>query len=389
MSALRDFPFLLLVGMVLCLFFGIGYLAQRLSVPSVLAFILLGMAASIFVGDAGLINHLSEIGITMLFFVIGLEFSFARMWDISKKVWPGGLLDAVLCLGGGTALALLFHLDLFSSLVIGGVIYASSSSITVKLLEEKKRLANPETEFILALLVFEDIAAPVLVSLLAGIGLGHDVSARLVLSLLFKIVVLFSSAAVCSIYGFRKLRNFFGAHLEKDYLPLLAIGVALLYGGISVTLGLSEILGAFLAGAMLSETGRAPELEHIISPVRDLTLPFFFFCFGTTITLEAEGASFATFIMALVLWSVFSKVLAGYWGGKFFGLPKRAALRAGFSLVQRGEFSVVIAAGAAPTIRVLSSIYILITAVAGVAFFQKAPFLASVIYNFLEARRRR
>jgi len=387
MINLQNAPFLLLVGMILCFFFGVGYLSQRFSFPSVLSFILVGMAASFFSGEAGLIHHLAEIGIVLLFFVIGLEFSFRRMWEISKRIWPAGLLDVLLCLGGGTLLALLFQLDLFSSLVIGGVVYASSSSITVKLLEEKKRLANPETEFILAILVFEDIVAPVLVSFLAGIDLEQVASAGFVLFLLLKIAVLFSGAAVFSIYGFRKLHNFFGVHLERDYMPLLAIGFALLYGGFAVYLGLSEILGAFLAGAMLSETGRSPELEHIILPVRDLTLPFFFFYFGTTITLGEEGALFIPLLIVLILWSVISKVLVGYFGGKIFGLTPRTAFRAGFSLIQRGEFSVVIAAGAAPQIRVFGSIYILITAAAGVAFFQKAPSFAGIIHKLSDYKR--
>lgn len=165
---------------------------------------------------------------------------------------------------------------------------------------------------------------------------------------------------------------------KKTLCPFLAVGLALGYAGLAVWLGLSEVLGAFLAGVMLSETGRSSELGHLIFPIRDVTLPFFFFWFGTTVTL-GQGVPFVGLLIGLVVWGILGKVLTGYLGGRSYGLSPRVSWRAGLSLVQRGEFSALIASLAATPLRILSGLYILCMAVIGVVFLQNAPKLSRYI----------
>jgi monovalent cation:H+ antiporter-2, CPA2 family len=326
------------------------------------------------------VHIVGEIGIVLLFFILGLEFPLSRMIDISKKIWPAGLLDVLLNLGVAMGIALLFGMDPMSALVIGSVAYATSSSISAKMLEEQKRLANPETEFILALLIFEDLVAPILVSFIAGARLGEEMSIGFVLILLFKIILLMLGAILLGLYGFKRLSAFISRHIQRDFMPLLATGIALAYAGIAISLGLSEILGAFLAGVMLSETGKSSEVEHLILPIRDITLPFFFFWFGTTISF-GEGVSYIPMMIVLVLWAVAGKILTGFIGGRLFGLSKKISFRAGFSFVHRGEFSAIIASLAVPQLRIFSGIYIVVTAFIGVFLFQKAPNAANWYYG--------
>jgi CPA2 family monovalent cation:H+ antiporter-2 len=354
----------------------VSFGSHRLRLPSVLIYILLG-AGSVYVfpyNDA--IHWGAEIGIVLLFFLLGLEFPLARMVDISKRIAPAGLLDVFLNLGGAMALALLFGLDMMSALILGAVAYATSSSISAKMLEEQKRLANPEAEFILALLIFEDLISPLLVSFIAGAAAGEEMTASFAAFLVLKIVLLVAGAVAIGHYGFRRLQAFITRHLQKEFMPLLTVGVALAYAGVAMAIGLSEILGAFLAGVMLSETGKSSDLEDLILPVKDVTLPFFFFWFGTTLSL-GEGVSNIWLLVLMILWSVAGKVLTGYSGSRLFGLSPKVSLRAGFSLVPRGEFSAIIASLAATQLRVLSGIYILATAFIGVYLFQKAPALAN------------
>ena len=125
--------------------------------------------------------------------------------------------------------------------------------------------------------------------------------------------------------------------------------------GLAMALGLSEILGAFMAGVMLSETGRASEMERLLLPIRDLTLPFFFFWFGTTIRL-GEGVPFVGMMIALMPLAILGKVLTGYVGSRWFDLSPKVSMRAGFSMVHRGEFSAIIASLAPPLLRVFSGV---------------------------------
>lgn len=382
---MENIPFLLLAGLILCVFFLVSFTSEKFRLPSVLVYILLGVAVSSFFIDIEAIHIVAEIGIVLLFFILGLEFPMARMVNISKKIWPAGFMDVGLNLGLAMAVALAFGLDLISAFIIGSVAYATSSSISAKMLEEKKRLANPEAEFILALLIFEDLVAPILVSFIAGIQSGEEMTILFMGTLLFKIIILLVGAIIIGHYGFKKMNQFVARYIQRDFMPLLAVGIALGYAGLAISLGLSEVLGAFLAGVMLSETGRSDELEKLVVPVRNLTLPFFFFWFGTTIDL-GEGVPFIGMMITLIIWAIFGKVITAYFGSRLFGLSKKVSCRAAFSMVQRGEFSAIIASLALPQLRVFSGIYILATAFVGVMLFNRAPAIANW-YNYRWGRK--
>lgn len=373
---MENIPFLLLAGLILCVFFLVSFTSERFRLPSVLVYIVLGVAVSSFFVDIEAIHIVAEIGIVLLFFILGLEFPMARMVNISKKIWPAGFMDVGLNLGLAMAIALAFGMDLISAFIIGSVAYATSSSISAKMLEEKKRLANPEAEFILALLIFEDLVAPVLVSFIAGLQSGEEMTVLFMGTLLLKIILLLAGAIIIGHFGFKKMNQFVARYIQRDFMPLLAVGVALGYAGLAISLGLSEVLGAFLAGVMLSETGRSDELEKLIVPVRNLTLPFFFFWFGTTIDL-GEGVPFIGMMFALVAWAVLGKIVTAYFGSRLFGLSKKISCRAAFSMVQRGEFSAIIASLAMPQLRIFSGVYILVTAFVGVMLFNRAPAIAN------------
>jgi CPA2 family monovalent cation:H+ antiporter-2 len=383
---MENIPLLLVEGLMLFVFFAISFASQKLRLPSVLIFIVLGAAVSSLFIKNDLLHVAAEIGIVLLFFILGLEFPLARMVALSRRIWPSGFLDVGLNLGGAMGIALLFGLDLISAFTIGSIAYATSSSISAKILDEKKRLANPETEFILALLIFEDLVAPVVVSFIASVHGDQALSGGFMGLLVLKIMALTAGAILMGHFGFKRLNNFIAKYIESDFMPLLAVGLALGYAGLAIALGLSEILGAFMAGVMLSETGRSSEIEHLLLPVRDLTLPFFFFWFGTTIHL-GEGLSFVGMMMALVLLAIVGKIVTGYAGSRWFGLSPKVSLRAGLSMVHRGEFSAIIASLSPPPLRVFSGVYILITAFIGVYLFGRAPNIANWYSNRWLQRR--
>jgi CPA2 family monovalent cation:H+ antiporter-2 len=372
----ENIPFLLVEGLMLFVFFAISFASQKFRLPSVLIYIVLGTAVSSLFLKSEWIHIAAEIGIVLLFFILGLEFPLARMITLSKRIWPAGFLDVALNLGGAMGIALLFGLDSISAFIVGSIAYATSSSISAKMLDEKKRLANPETEFILALLIFEDLIAPIVVSFIASVHGGDKVTVGFMGILVLKIIVLAIGAILVGHYAFRRLNAFIAKHIETDFMPLLAVSLALGYAGLAIALGLSEILGAFMAGVMLSETGRSSEIEHLLLPVRDLTAPFFFFWFGTTIHL-GEGLSFIGMMVALALLAILGKIVTAYLGSRWFGLSPKASVRAGFSMVHRGEFSAIIASLSQPPLRVFSGVYILITAFIGVYLFGRAPDIAN------------
>jgi len=372
----ENIPFLMVEGLMLIAFFAFSFASQKLRLPSVLIYIVLGAAISSLFHENKMLHIAAEIGIVLLFFILGLEFPLTRMVALSRRIWPSGFLDVLVNLGGAMGMALLFGADAIAAFTLGAIAYATSSSISAKILDEKKRLANPETEFILALLIFEDLVAPVVVSFIASLHGDNNLSAGFVGLLILKILALTAGAILLGHFAFKRLNSFISQYIESDFMPLLAVGLALGYAGLALALGLSEILGAFMAGVMLSETGRSSEIEHLLLPVRDLTLPFFFFWFGTTIRF-GEGLSWIGMMVALTVLAVAGKIFTGYVGGRWFGLSPKVSLRAGISMIHRGEFSAIIASLAPPPLRVFSGIYILVTAFIGVYLFGRAPDIAN------------
>ncbi|MBU8904998.1 cation:proton antiporter [Desertibacillus haloalkaliphilus] len=373
-------PELLGAGLVLLLLFIVGYIGLKMKIPQIVLYILLGIVLSGLLSGSELLHFVGEIGIVLLFFMLGMEFPIKQLAKVAKKVTPAGSLDVALSLGVTTCICLLMGIDPLMSFLIGGVVYATSSSITAKLLESSKRMANPESEFILGLLIFEDLVAPVLVAILVGLTAGGALTAGSLSILVVKVIVLTVGAILIGRYVFTKLGTFFDRHMSDDIFIMLLIGVSLAYGGLALYLDLSEVLGAFLAGIMIAEVRRTHQLEQLIVPIRDLTLPLFFLYFGTTITFE-EGIPMLGLLAIVLLWSIIAKIIVGIVGGRWYGLTKRVALRAGFSLTQRGEFSIIIASLATGSIKVFSSAFILLSAMSGILLFQLAPKIAKKVYG--------
>lgn len=375
-----ELPILLDAGLILLGIFVLGFIALRMNFPNVILYILFGISLGKLISGSEILDFAGEVAIVLLFFILGLEFSTKRLAQIAKKIWSSGLLDVVLGLGISVLIGSFFGLDWITSFLIGGLVYATSSSITVKLLADKERMANAETEFLLGVLIFEDLVAPIIVAILMALNSGEHFSSFDFLWLIGKIILLAGAAIILGKTVLRRFENFLKRIDDEDIKVGLLVGLAVTFAGFSMFLGLSEVLGAFLAGVMLAETGKVENIQQSIGPVRDLLLPLFFIHFGTTIRF-GEGVPMISLLIVMVLWSIVAKVLVGVIGGRWYGLPKRVSLRAGLSLCARGEFSVVIAGLATSTLKVFGGVYIVATAALGMLLFNFAPKIAQLVYG--------
>jgi CPA2 family monovalent cation:H+ antiporter-2 len=373
------FPVLFIAGGIFILLFAVGFIGMKIRIPGVVLYILLGITLGSHFSDSHLLHLAGEMGIVLLFFMLGMEFPVGRLAGIARKVAPAGTLDLALNLFVTMGICLIFGLDWITSFLMGSVVYATSSSITAKILETSKRMANPESEFLLGLLIFEDIAAPVAVAVLVGLTAGSALTAMTFGVIIAKIAFLIIGAVVIGHLIFSRLGGFVDRYMSHDIFILLVVGIALAYGGLALMLNLSEVLGAFLAGIILAEAQRTERMEHVILPIRDLFLPLFFFYFGTTITF-GDGVPMVPLLITVLIWSITGKIITGYYGARLYGLSKKVSLRAGLSFTQRGEFSVIIATMAADTIRVLSGVFILSSAMIGILLFELAPKITTALF---------
>ena len=345
-------------------------LAGRLGVTTIPFYLLAGLA----VGEGGIapldvsadfIGLVAEIGVLLLLFTLGLEYSADELRHGLRTGLVPGATDAVVNFVPGFLAGLLLGWDPTAAVLLGGVCWVSSSGIVAKVLADLGRLANRETPSILNLLVIEDLAMavylPVAAALVADRGVGETAAT---------VAVAIGAVAVILVGALR-----FGGHLSKllerssDEALLLAVfGLTLLVGGLAQELEVSAAIGAFLVGLALS--GPVQERAvNLIGPLRDLFAAVFFLFFSFQIKPgDLLGALLPGAGLAVVASG--GKLLAGWVAAGRAGVGRAGRLRAGGALIARGEFSIVIAslgAGLADgqELGAVAAAFVLVTAIAG------------------------
>lgn len=313
--------------------------------------------------SAGFIHIGAEIGVLLLLFMLGLEYTGEQLRENLRGDLPAGLADVALNFPPGFIAGLLLGWKPLAAVLLGGVTYISSSGVIAKVLAELRRLQCPETPVVLSILVLEDLAMavylPVVAVLLAG---GSPVKIALSVSVAVAMVFVVLLVAV----QFGKQLSGFATHHSDEIILLTTFGTVLLVAGISQRFQVSAAIGAFLVGIAVS--GQLAEQTHrLLAPLRDLFAATFFFFFG----LQINPATLPPALLSAVLLggiTTLTKVLTGYWAARRIGTDRQGGLRAGMALVARGEFSVVIAGlgtGLQPQLGPISAAYVLLLAVFG------------------------
>ncbi|MGH3749958.1 MAG: cation:proton antiporter, partial [Micromonosporaceae bacterium] len=344
--------------------------AVRIGVSPIPLYLLAGLAF----GDGGLIplsastDFISvgaEIGVVLLLFTLGLEYSAAELVTNLRQSAAAGVADLVLNATPGAAVALLLGWGPVGALVMGGVTYVSSSGIIAKLLGDLGWLGNRETPVVLSLLVFEDLTMavylPILTTVLAGLGL-YTGSVTVAAAVASVAVVLF----VALRYG-RAVEGFLRSP-NDEVLLLKVFGLVLLVAGLAQQQQVSAAVGAFLVGIAVSGE-LAESARDVLSPLRDLFAAAFFVFFGLQVN-PASLPPVALIALALAFVGVLTKLGTGFIAARRAGIGTSGGYRAGAALVPRGEFSIVIAglavaAGVDSQLGALAAAYVLVLAMVG------------------------
>ena len=348
----------------------LGRLGRRFGLSPIPLYLLAGLAF----GSGGLlplsasekfIQVGAEIGVILLLVMLGLEYSASELVANLRSAAPAGLIDALLNALPGAGFALLMGWDWVAALVLAGITWVSSSGVIAKVLGDLGRVGNRETPVILSILVIEDLAMafylPLVTAVLAGAGFigGAQALAVAVLTVLAVLVVAIRYGGVISSLISVK---------DPEALLLSVLGLTILVAGVAQGLKVSAAVGAFLVGIALS----GPVAHHatqMLSPLRDLFAAVFFVFFG----LSTEPTDIPPVLLpalGLAVLTMATKVLTGYLAARQAGIGLPGQLRAGFGLMPRGEFSIVIAGltvstGIEPRLAPLATAYVLITVVTG------------------------
>ncbi len=305
----------------------------------------------------------ADIGVLLLLFMLGLEYTGEELKRSLKSGLPAGAMDFALNFPPGVVAGFLLGWNALAAVLLGGVTYISSSGVVAKVLAELKRLNNPETPPVISVLVIEDLAMAVYLPLIAVLLAGGG-PWKITFSVAVAVVTVLVVLLVAVRYG-RQI-SAFASHESDEVILLTIFGSVLLVAGVAERLQVSAAIAAFLVGISLSGS-IARQSHRLLAPLRDLFAATFFFFFG----LEIDPATLPGAIpvaIALGLVTAMTKILAGRWAAGRAGVDRRARLRAGMALIALGEFSIVIAGlgvSIEPRLGPLSAAYVLFLAVLG------------------------
>jgi CPA2 family monovalent cation:H+ antiporter-2 len=319
---------------------------QRLRWPVVLGYILAGMIVGPHVpvpliADPAVVQTLSELGVILLMFVLGLEFSLSKLVRVGPTSGVTALFQCGVMLWLGFLVGQAFGWTVIESVFTGAIIAISSTTIIVKVFDERG-ITGRLRDLVIGILLIEDLIAVVLMAALTAVATGAGLSAG-ALGLTIGKLALF--LAVLIAVGLLVVPRFIRYILKQGRQETIVVAsIAICFGTAYAAhaAGYSVALGAFLAGSLVAESGKGHEVEHHVLPIRDLFAAVFFVSVGLMIDPKLILAHWGA-VLVLTAIVILGTTVSVTIGAFLTGAGAHTSIKAGMSLSQIGEFSFIIA----------------------------------------------
>lgn len=294
------------------------------------------------IDDPERVEPFAELGVIFLLFLLGLELSIDKLWQMRRYLLGVGAAQVVLSALAIGAVATVAGAGTEIAIVLGLCLALSSTAIVMQLLREENRVATPVGRLAFAVLLFQDLmVVPILfVTGVLGGGIENGILVPL-LSALGQAVLAVAVIAVVGRIAARRLLRFVAATGSRDLIMAVTVLIVVTAAGATSAAGLSSALGAFLAGLLLSETEHRHEIEVDLEPFKGLLLGLFFVTVGMSIDIRVVAA-YAFYLAAAVAALLLVKAAILYWVTRTFGLAKGTAAETALLLAQGGEFALVV-----------------------------------------------
>ncbi|MCX7769910.1 MAG: monovalent cation:proton antiporter-2 (CPA2) family protein [Proteobacteria bacterium] len=363
----------------------IVFILTKVKIPSLVGFLLAG----ILIGPSmlGIITNthsievIAEIGVVLLLFSIGIEFSLKKLLKIKRVVFGGGLLQVLITTALIFILAYYYFNNLKIAIFIGFLISLSSTAVVLKILADKGDIDTPHGKTMIGILIFQDLFVVVLM-LLVPILAGEGITAKDIFFKIFKagliIVVVLLGARFLFPYFLHQIVKTKSRELFIITIIVICLGIAILTSYV----GLSLALGAFLAGLMISESEYAHQALSDIIPFKESFMGLFFVSVGMLMNLNFiyQNLIFVLFSLFLVIFiKVFSILVVAY----FLRLSQRVSIISSIGLAQIGEFSFVLAFAGKSANLIGDDVYQLVLSVTVMTMIL-SPFMINFAYKISE-----
>lgn len=337
---LKEIMIIFILSIVVILF------CYRIKLPTIVGFLITGILAGPhgfgFVQDVYDVEMLANIGIVLLLFSVGMEFSVKKIIEYKRYFFIGGVLQVFLTTLGGLLVGYVTGFALGTSIFIGFLLSLSSTAIVLRLLDEKSQMDSPQGKFIVGVLIFQDIIAiPMMLLTPMLSGAEMELNADFWLSLVKGLVVL--TVVIIAAHNLVPRLLYLIARTRSRELFLLSVlTICFSVAWITSSVGLSLSLGAFLAGLIVSDSEYRHEAVHDILPFQDIFTSFFFVSIGMLLD-TGFFLQQPLFILSVALGIIILKATMAGISAICLGSPLRVAVLSGLALCQVGEFSFVLA----------------------------------------------
>ncbi len=321
---------------------------HRFKQPVVLGYILAGVIIGPhtppfpFIHNEETIQTLAELGVILLLFSLGLEFSLRKLKQVGLTAFIAAFLEILLMGWVGYEAGRLFHWSAMDSIFLGAMLSVSSTTIIIKALADLGKSKERFADLIFGILIIEDILAIVMIALLSGIAMTGSFQVSGVASTLAKLALFLVATVVIGVLAVPRLLAHVARFKSNEMLLVTVLGLCFGCSLLAAKLGYSMALGAFMIGAVIAEAREIGRIELLTEPIRDMFSAIFFVAIGLKIS-PAVLLEYWLPILVITLVVVIGKVITCSFGAFVAGNDSRTSLRVGMGLAQIGEFSFIIA----------------------------------------------
>ena len=289
------------------------------------------------------VTTLSELGIILLMFSLGLEFSLRKLRQVGGTALIAALLQMLLMIWAGYEIGRMFGWHTMDSLFLGAMLSISSTTIIVKALADLGKSKERFAQLIFGILIIEDILAIILIAMLSGIAMTGTLSVTNLGVTVGKLVIFLVFALVIGLIAVPPLLGYVAKFKSNEMLLITVLGLCFGSSLLAVKLGYSVALGAFVIGAVVAEAREIHRIEILTEPIRDMFSAVFFVAIGLLIDPKLLLQYWLP-VTVITLAVVLGQGLSCAFGTFIAGNDTRTSLRVGMGLAQIGEFSFIIAA---------------------------------------------
>ncbi len=324
----------------------VNFVFTRLKIPTVVGYLLTGILAGPYllglVQGEHEIETLAEIGVILLLFTIGMEFSLKHLLKIRKIVFLGGLLQVSVTAGLFYVASIFYDLTWQTGIFIGFLSALSSSALVLKLLQERSELSSNYGRTVLGILIFQDLLLVPLLLFTNLLGENNLNVAREILVLAIKAIFIIGFVYAGNKWLIPKLLHLIASTKNQELFMMSIFLICLAIALLTFRLGMSLAFGAFLAGLMISESQYSHNAFSNLIPFKDTFTSFFFVSIGMLLDLNFVAENFQLVIISIVLVITVKTIIAGG-TGFVLGHTFRGTVLVGLALSQVGEFSFILA----------------------------------------------